>query len=103
VLFVRLPLCQPVTGKEIEMPGVTHSEQRKLSVLILVVAYQAESTLADVLKRIPATLNQLDMEVLVLDDSSSDRTFEVGLRSTVGSRLRITVLYNPTNQGYGGN
>src|SRR5262249_53946431 len=72
-------------------------------VLIFVVAYQAESTLAGVLKRIPPLPPDLDVEVLVIDDSSSDRTFEVGLRARVGGGQRITVLYNPTNQGYGGN
>ena len=72
-------------------------------VLIFVVAYQAESTLAGVLNRIPAMPPGIDLEVLVIDDSSSDRTFEVGLRSHVASGWRITVLYNPTNQGYGGN
>ena len=72
-------------------------------VLVFVVAYQAESTLADVLARIPALPSTIDLEVLVIDDNSTDRTFEVGLRSRVGSTRKITVLYNPTNQGYGGN
>jgi glycosyltransferase involved in cell wall biosynthesis len=71
-------------------------------VLIFVVAYQAETTLAGVLTRIPP-MDNVDVEVLVIDDSSSDRTFEVGLRTAVGSRMRVTVLYNPKNQGYGGN
>jgi glycosyltransferase involved in cell wall biosynthesis len=72
-------------------------------VLVLVVAYQAESTLAGVLNRIPPLPRDVDVETLVIDDGSSDRTFEVGLRSHGGSDRRVTVLYNPTNQGYGGN
>jgi len=72
-------------------------------VLIFIVAYQAETTLAGVLTRIPPLPANLDVEVLVIDDSSSDRTFEVGLRTHAGSGRRITVLANPTNQGYGGN
>ena len=52
-------------------------------VLVLVVAYQAESTLAGVLNRIPPLPRDVDVETLVIDDSSSDRTFEVGLRSHV--------------------
>jgi len=71
-------------------------------VLIFVVAYQAETTLAGVLGRIPP-MDNLDVEVLVIDDSSNDRTFEVGLRAAVGARMQVTVLYNPRNQGYGGN
>ena len=73
-------------------------------VLIFVVAYEAESTLQRVLDRIPRPmLERFDAEVLVIDDSSSDRTFEVGVRSAGASSRPITVFYNRTNQGYGGN
>src|SRR5262249_12232420 len=77
--------------------------EMKSKVLIFIVAYQTESTLDGVLKRIPPLAPDLDVEVLVIDDGSSDRTFEVGLRSLVGAERRVTVLFNPTNQGYGGN
>lgn len=72
-------------------------------VLIFVVAYEAESTLANVLERIPPSIFDYDTEVLVIDDSSRDRTFETGLRLSRATRHRVTVLYNTTNQGYGGN
>ena len=72
-------------------------------VLIFVVAYEAESTLQEVLARIPNSVFHHDTEVLVIDDSSNDRTFEIGLQSSQSSRHRITVLYNRDNQGYGGN
>jgi glycosyltransferase involved in cell wall biosynthesis len=72
-------------------------------VLIFVVAYEAEATLAKVLDRIPASVFAHDTEVLVIDDSSKDRTFETGLRLSQASRRKITVLYNAENQGYGGN
>jgi glycosyltransferase involved in cell wall biosynthesis len=75
----------------------------RCKVLVFVVAYQAESTLAGVLNRIPPLPRDVDAEVLVIDDSSSDRTFEVGLRSGIDSGMRVTVLSNPTNHGYGGN
>jgi glycosyltransferase involved in cell wall biosynthesis len=71
--------------------------------LILVVAYEAETTLERVLARIPDSVFEHDTEVLVIDDSSTDRTFEVGLRSSRNARFRTTILYNPENQGYGGN
>jgi glycosyltransferase involved in cell wall biosynthesis len=74
-----------------------------MRLLILVVAYEAEATLEKVLARIPETVFEHDTEILVLDDSSRDRTFEVGLRSSRSARHRITVLYNRQNQGYGGN
>lgn len=76
---------------------------RKPHVLIFVVAYEAESTLARVLDRIPAAVRALDVEVLVIDDSSRDRTFEVGLLKADSMNHKVTILYNSTNQGYGGN
>jgi glycosyltransferase involved in cell wall biosynthesis len=73
-------------------------------VLIFVAAYEAESKLQRVLNRIPRPMfERFDAEVLVIDDSSSDRTFEVGMRSAGASSHPITVFYNRTNQGYGGN
>jgi glycosyltransferase involved in cell wall biosynthesis len=77
---------------------------RKPRVLIFVVAYEAESTLGKVLDRIPESVfRHHQTEVLVIDDSSRDKTFEKGLDSSRASRHRITVLYNARNQGYGGN
>jgi len=76
---------------------------RKARVLIFVVAYEAESTLEQVLARVPDSVFAHDTQILVIDDSSRDRTFDVGVRSAQHSRHRITVLYNPENQGYGGN
>lgn len=47
--------------------------------LVFVVAYEAESTLKDVLDRIPrSVLESFAVEVLVVDDASSDRTFSIG-------------------------
>ena len=71
----------------------------------LIVAYNAESTLCPVLDRIPAeVLTSYDCEVLVIDDASTDGTFERG-RSYGRQRpdLPLTVLRNEENQGYGGN
>jgi len=75
----------------------------RLKVLIFVVAYEAEAHLEEVLARIPPRVFELDTEILVIDDSSRDRTFEVGLRSASRSAQRVTILYNRENQGYGGN
>ena len=51
---------------------------RKPRLLILIVAYNAEKTIGPVLSRAcPIGLrDEYDVEVLVLDDSSQDRTFE---------------------------
>jgi glycosyltransferase involved in cell wall biosynthesis len=71
-----------------------------------VVAYNAERTIADVLTRVPHSLAAAyETEILVIDDSSRDATFETSqalLRS--GSLpFPMHVLFNPVNQGYGGN
>ncbi len=77
----------------------------RLRLLILIVAYNAESTLAPVLDRLPAAvLSDYDCEVLVIDDASDDSTFEHGLRYRQShADLALTVLRNRLNQGYGGN
>ena len=77
----------------------------KPRLLILVVAYHAESTLAWVLGRIPSSvLDDYDTEVLVVDDASTDRTFEVGHEyGRAHPDLPLSVLRNRLNQGYGGN
>ena len=81
-------------------------EEPKPRLLILIVAYNAEQTIARVLGRIPAALAEdYEVEVLVIDDSSQDQTFErtrAVLRSGVNP-YPLHVLFNPVNQGYGGN
>jgi glycosyltransferase involved in cell wall biosynthesis len=70
-----------------------------------VIAYRAETTLERVLDRIPTSLfDSYDCEILVVDDASTDRTFEIG-RSWQARHpeRRVTVLRNEYNQGYGGN
>ncbi|MBU1567581.1 MAG: glycosyltransferase family 2 protein [Proteobacteria bacterium] len=74
--------------------------------LIFIVAYNAEKTIESVLKRIPLQLSEVyEVEVLIIDDSSQDDTF---VKSELARRAGIvpfsmTVLFNPVNQGYGGN
>src|SRR5882757_4287983 len=73
-------------------------------VLIFVVAYNAEKTIESVLDRIPVELRTNNVEVLIIDDSSKDATFQTGLkREDTTSDFKITILRNPLNQGYGGN
>lgn len=74
-------------------------------VLIFIVAYNAERTIRDVVSRIPRSLARFDTEILIIDDSSQDRTFEVAHHhgKTGQVPFPVTVLYNPVNQGYGGN
>ena len=73
-------------------------------IAIFVVAYNAESTLRDTLKRIPADVMAKTEEIFVFDDASQDRTFEVGKayqRQVADGKLSI--YRNPVNLMYGGN
>ncbi len=49
-------------------------------------------------------MNDFDYEILVIDDGSSDNTFEKSLAYKLSNNdLNVTVLFNPINLGYGGN
>jgi 2-polyprenyl-3-methyl-5-hydroxy-6-metoxy-1,4-benzoquinol methylase len=82
---------------------VESGTQRRHRVLIFVVAYQAETTLLGVLRRLPPALSQWQTEILVIDDASTDATFDRGLDWSREAGFSIRVLANPSNQGYGGN
>jgi glycosyltransferase involved in cell wall biosynthesis/2-polyprenyl-3-methyl-5-hydroxy-6-metoxy-1,4-benzoquinol methylase len=81
------------------------AEQKQLRLLVFIVSYHAERTIEDVLVRIPKELSCYDVEILLIDDASSDATFDQAhtFRNSGRCRYRLTVLANPVNQGYGGN
>ena len=88
----------------LEKPAADRIELHGKRLLIFIVAYNAETTIEKVLSRIPAGLHSEDVEVLIIDDSSADDTFQNGLRyQQRTSDFKITVLRTPENQGYGGN
>lgn len=71
---------------------------------VLVVAYNAASTLEHVLDRIPDHFRPRITEVLVGDDHSADGTYEAGLRwKQRAGDLHLTVVRHDRNLGYGGN
>src|SRR5437763_7038565 len=71
---------------------------------VLVVAYNAASTLAQVLDRIPREFVPRIERVLVADDASQDATYNVGLHyQRASADLPLTVIRHPRNLGYGGN
>ncbi len=76
-----------------------------MKLLIFIVAYNAEKHISKVLQRIPKTiLDTYDYEILIIDDSSKDKTFDVAKNfQSTHSDINLKVLYNPINQGYGGN
>ena len=73
---------------------------------ILVVAYNAQSTLRNVIQRIPAPIMEKIEEIFVFDDASSDQTTAVGkqLQSELQlSEGKLRIYRNPVNLMYGGN
>jgi len=76
---------------------------KEMKIGILVVAYNAASTLAEVLNRIPADFKSRITEVIVSDDHSQDSTYLVGIGYQQQSDLPIEVIRQPKNLGYGGN
>ena len=74
------------------------------SIGILVVAFNAESTLEWVFDRIPRDFRSRISAILVSDDESHDDTHAVGLELIEKHPdLPITVVRQPKNLGYGGN
>jgi glycosyltransferase involved in cell wall biosynthesis len=71
------------------------------------VAYNAEKTIESVCERIPhAIFETANTEILIIDDFSTDNTFEraQNIELDVGGRkLKPLSLRNPVNLGYGGN
>jgi glycosyltransferase involved in cell wall biosynthesis len=77
---------------------------QRTKVGILIVAFEAERFIENVLARIPSELRDLFAEIVVIDDSSFDRTFDVATEA--GDRIglqNLLVLRTPFNRGYGGN
>jgi glycosyltransferase involved in cell wall biosynthesis len=70
---------------------------------VLIVAYNAEDTLARVLDRIPQDFAQQIDSILVCDDASTDNTHQVGLGYKSDSKLPLSIVRHEINLGYGGN
>jgi glycosyltransferase involved in cell wall biosynthesis len=87
------------------MPDNAKRELHRSRLLIFVIAYAAERTLESVLGRIPRRLfDDYECRVLVVDDASQDRTFEIGCKhNDEHPDFPLVVLRNEYNQGYGGN
>src|SRR4051794_40309633 len=91
-----------MTFQRVISPTEERLERPRL--LIFVVAYHAEETIKDVLRRIPSKIaEEYETEVLVIDDASHDSTFVSGNEMRGSLPFALTVLSNPINQGYGGN
>lgn len=79
-------------------------EKKKKKIGVLIVAYNAVSTLRAVLDRIPPSMRERIDEVFVFDDCSKDDTYLLGIgykAETGWDKLKI--YRNEKNLGYGGN
>jgi glycosyltransferase involved in cell wall biosynthesis len=74
-----------------------------LNIGILVVAYNAESTIRDTISRIPKNYVNSIHEVLISDDKSVDSTSSVAHELKNYTNLPLKVITQPLNLGYGGN
>jgi glycosyltransferase involved in cell wall biosynthesis len=90
-------------------PGIpVHASARGLAaqpkVGVLIVAYNAEKTISNVLNRIkPSTWDRI-AEVFVFDDCSTDETASVATQlKGLGYGGKVKIYRNEVNLGYGGN
>jgi glycosyltransferase involved in cell wall biosynthesis/SAM-dependent methyltransferase len=91
----------PQADSSISGPPVAAKTPR---IMVHVVAYNASSTLASVLDRIPKDLRPRLSEICVYDDASTDETYLVGKGyQQVRDLPQLRVFRNPKNRGYGGN
>jgi glycosyltransferase involved in cell wall biosynthesis len=78
--------------------------KRDVKIGVLVVAYEAGSTLEAVLNRIPTGFLASIDTILVCDDASTDDTYQIGMRMQKSRPdLPLHVIRRPVNLGYGGN
>jgi glycosyltransferase involved in cell wall biosynthesis len=92
---------EPAAGHS---PGAATEAPSHKRIAILIVAYNAASTLKNVLDRIPAEVWEKVEEVIVFDNSSKDNTYLVGLGyKALHGKVNLSVFRNESNVGYGGN
>jgi glycosyltransferase involved in cell wall biosynthesis len=70
---------------------------------VLVVAYNAATTLAQTLSRLPQSFVDMVDHVVVCDDASADDTYEIAMTFRGTAAFPVTVVKHERNLGYGGN
>ena len=80
------------------------AENRGKRIGILIVTYNAVTTLTQVLKRITPNVWENVEEIAVFDDASQDATYELAMGiKTLRALPKLEVLSHRRNLGYGGN
>jgi glycosyltransferase involved in cell wall biosynthesis len=77
---------------------------KKCRIAIFIVAYNAERHLESVIGRIPREVIGGVAEIFIIDDSSTDKTYELANRiKKKHAHFPFNVYRTPFNRGYGGN
>jgi 2-polyprenyl-3-methyl-5-hydroxy-6-metoxy-1,4-benzoquinol methylase len=100
--FLRRPIRRRQSLPQIRSVAPADCKGKRIG--ILVVAYNAVTTLSATLKRIPKDVWDNIEEVAVFDDASKDETYELAVGyKTLFQVAKLTVFRNVENLGYGGN
>ena len=62
----------------------------------IIVNYQQSESLKDCLHSIYQTIQEIDFEVIIIDNSEED----LGLQSLKENYPKVQIVYNPTNVGF---
>ena len=90
------------SGALADEPNLAQNRGKRIGILI--VTYNALTTLTKVLKRITPEVWRNVEEIAVFDDASQDDTYELALGlKTLRDLPKLAVLKNEKNLGYGGN
>lgn len=94
----------PAFGGGMLRDEATLAQNRGKRIGILIVTYNALTTLTKVLKRITPEVWKNVEEIAVFDDASQDSTYELAMGlKTLRGLPKLEVLRHPKNLGYGGN
>ena len=77
-------------------------KNKSIKILILVTAYNVEDFLESVLNRLPKSIEKYNIEILINDDASKDRTYKEALKIKKKKNYKIKIAQNKKNLGYGG-
>ena len=90
-----------ITAEEIRDAFELLDRQR---IAVFIVTYNAEKYLNSVIERIPGDMLSRFAEIFIIDDSSTDRTYDLakGVKENFPG-LNFKVYRTPFNRGYGGN
>lgn len=98
-------IVSPVSAQsETTTPQISGSTTGKQRIGILIVAYNAITTLVSVLERIPSRVWDDVEEVAIFDDASHDATHILAAGyKLISGNVKIKAFKNEKNLGYGGN